>query len=73
MFWASLCPSSGVLDHMLLHMVYSTRCASWSLGNSGSRPCVLCAHGLLPGFPRLHPTHLVLKLLKMGIVMSETC
>ena len=42
MFQASLYPSSGVLDRMLLHMVFSTRCAGWSLGKPGSRPCALC-------------------------------
>jgi len=52
MFRASLRPSSGALDRMLLHMVFGTRCAGWSLGKPGSRPCALCrgtywANGLL--------------------------
>ena len=73
MFRASLCPSSGALEHMLLPMVFSTGCAGWSLGEPGSRPCALC---------RLQPAHPVLKticsniglaLLKIGIMMSETC
>jgi len=42
MFRASLCP--GVPDRVLLHVVFSTSCAGWSLGKPGSR---LCAHGLL--------------------------
>jgi len=42
MFRASLCPSSGVLDHILLHMVFSTWCAGWCLRKPGSRPCALC-------------------------------
>jgi len=42
-------------------MVFSTGCAGWCLGKPGSRPS---AHGLLPGFPAL---------LKMGIMMLETC
>jgi len=63
-------------------LVFSTRCAGWSLGKPGSRPCAHRAHGLLPGFPRLQPAHLLLKtnavtyglaLLKMGIMMPETC
>jgi len=39
-------------------MVFSTRCAGWSIGKPESRPC---AHGLLSGFPILQPAHLVLK------------
>jgi len=39
-------PFSGALDRTLLHMVFA------------SRPC---AHGLLPGFPKLQPAHPVLK------------
>jgi len=42
MFRASLCPSSGALDGMLLHMVFSTWGAGWCLGTPGSRPCALC-------------------------------
>jgi len=42
MFRASSCPASGALDRMLPHMVFSTRCAAWSLGKPGSRPCALC-------------------------------
>jgi len=63
----------------LLHMVLSSRCAGWSLAKPGSRPC---SHGLLPGLQRIQPAHLLLNticsnvglvLLKMGIMMPETC
>jgi len=55
---------------MILHMIFSTGCAGWSLGKPVSRPCAL------------QPAHPVLKticsnirpeLLKMGIMMPETC
>jgi hypothetical protein len=82
MFRASLCPSTGALDPILLYMVFSTSYAGWYLGKPPeSRPCALCAHGLLSGFLRLQPAHLVpkticrnigLALLKMGIMMPET-
>jgi len=39
MFQASLCPSSGALDIMLLRVVFSTRCVGWRFGEPGSRPC----------------------------------
>jgi len=55
MFQTSFYPSSGALDHMLL---------------PGSRPCALCAHGLLPGFPRLEPAHLVVKTICSNIRSS---
>jgi len=42
MFRASLCPSSGALAHILLHMVFNTWCAGWCLGEPESRPCALC-------------------------------
>ena len=42
MFRASLRPSSGALDRILLHVVFSTGCAGWCLGEQGSRPCALC-------------------------------
>jgi len=32
---------------VLLHMVFSTGCAGWSLGKPGSMPYALCAHGML--------------------------
>jgi len=48
MFWASLCPSSGALDRMLLHMVFSTWCAGWCVGEPGSRPCALCTQCTRP-------------------------
>jgi len=41
MFWASLCPSSGALDLILLHMVFSSWCGGWCLGESWSRPYAL--------------------------------
>ena len=34
MFRASFCPSSGALYRMLLHMVFSTWCAGWCLGET---------------------------------------
>jgi hypothetical protein len=70
MFLASLCPSSGALDHMLLHMVCITGCAGWSLGKPGSRPCALSANGLLSTYPRLQPAHLVLKTICSNIRSS---
>ena len=70
MFQASLCPSSGALDRMLLHMVFSDRCAGWSLGKPESRPCAHSAHGLLSGFPRLQPAHLSLKTMCSNIRSS---
>jgi len=41
MFQASLCPSSGALDRILLHMVFSNGCAGWCLGKQGNRPRAL--------------------------------
>ena len=38
MFWASLCPSSGEQDRVLLHMVFCTGCVE--LGRK------MCAHSL---------------------------
>jgi len=35
MFQASLCPSSGALDRILLHIVFSTWCVGWCLGEPG--------------------------------------
>ena len=67
MFQASLCPSSGALDRKLVHMVFNTSSAGWSLGNPGSRPC---AHGLLFGFPKLQPAHLVLNTICSNIRSS---
>ena len=54
MFRASLCPSSGALDRILLHMV----------------PCALCAQGLLPYFPRHQSAHEVLKTICSNIRSS---
>ena len=51
MFRASLCPSSGALDRILLHMV----------------PCALCAQGLLPYFPRHQSAHEVLKTVRSSV------
>jgi len=45
MFQASLCPSSGALDRILLHLVFTIRCAGWSLGK--------------PGTGRVHTVHTV--------------
>ena len=66
MFRASLCPSSGALDRILLHTVISSCCAGWCLGKPGSRPCAHSAHGT--------PYAVIygLAVLKMGIMMPET-
>jgi len=42
MFRAPLCPSSGAQGCTLLHMVFSTWCAGWSLGTPAGRSCALC-------------------------------
>jgi len=42
MFRASLCPSSGARDRILLRVVFTTWCAGWCLGKPGSRPRPHC-------------------------------
>jgi len=41
MFQASLCPSSGALDRILMHMVYRTWYPGRCLGKPGSRSCTV--------------------------------
>jgi len=78
MFQGSLYPSSGALDRMLLHVVFSTRCAGWSLWNPASTVCTRPASR----FPKTpantssaenHMQNIDLALLKRGIMMPETC
>ena len=71
MFQASLCPSSGALDRMLQHMIFSTGCAGWSVGKVGSRPCALSAYGQLFNYPRLQPARLVLNTICSNIRSSD--
>jgi hypothetical protein len=80
MFWASLCPSSGEQDRVLLHMVFCTGCAGCGCVELGRN---LCASSLAA--PNLQPTanqerkdqcgnqHYSRELLMMGIVVLETC
>ena len=42
MFRASLCPSSGEQDRVLLHMVFCTGCAGCGCVELGRKPCELC-------------------------------
>jgi len=42
MFRPTLCPSSGAQGRILLHTVFSTWCADWSLGKPGGRSCAHC-------------------------------
>ena len=53
MFRASLCPSSGALDRILLHMVFITRCAG---REAGRLHCVEDVVGLVEPHP-LHSAH----------------
>ena len=54
MFRASLCPSSGALGYILLHMVFST------YREAGRAHC---AHGLLPDSTRHQPAYKVPKII----------
>ena len=42
MFRASLCPSSGERDSVLLHMVFCTGCAGCGCVELGRKLCALC-------------------------------
>ena len=42
MFRASLCPSSGEQDRVLLHMVFCTGCAGCGCVELGRKLCALC-------------------------------
>jgi len=59
-------------------MIFSTRCTGWSLGKPGSRPYAYSA-SRLPKTPAStssaenHMQNIGLALLKMGIMMPETC
>ena len=59
MFQASLCPSSGEQDRVLLYMVFCT-------GGAGCGCVELCAHS---AYAVIHG----LVLLMMGTMMPETC
>jgi len=63
MFRASLCPSSGEQDRVLLHMVFCTGCADCGCVELGRKLCALCG-----GYCSTESF-----LLMMGIMMSETC
>jgi len=43
MFRASLCPSSGEQDRVLLHMVFCTGCAGCDCVEQDRKLCALCA------------------------------
>jgi len=45
MFRASLCPSSGDPDRVLLHMVFCTGCAGCGCVELGRKLCALCEIG----------------------------
>jgi len=42
MFQASLCPSSGEQDRVLLHVVFCTGCAGCGCVELGRKLCALC-------------------------------
>jgi hypothetical protein len=78
MFRASLCPSSGEPECILLHVVFCTACDGRYCEKLGREPCAL-------GKVQQRPSHPVqnticgksqscsLCLLTMGIMMPETC
>jgi len=86
-FQASLCPSSGEQDRVLLHMVFCTGCAGCGCVELGRKLCALCEVYLLfdtayDPAPHNHRQHNQcrrtcavihgLVLLMMGIMMPET-
>ena len=82
MFWAPLCPSSGVQGCTQLHMVFSTESAGRSLGTPGGRSeagLVHCveplhsAHDLPPRVPKPYAVVYSLALQKMGTMVPKTC
>jgi len=55
MFRASLCPSTGEQDHVLLHMVFCTGCAGCGCVELGHKLCALCEGYCLNS--NLHTVH----------------
>jgi len=47
MFQATLCPSSGEQDYVLLHVVFCTGCAGCGCVELGRKLCALC-EGTVP-------------------------
>ena len=79
MFRASLCPSSGEQDRVLLHMVFCTGCAGCGCVELGRKLFALCegyCSTRTVTFTQCRTPYAVihgLVLLMMGIMMPETC
>jgi len=71
MFQASLWPSSGEQDRVLLHMVFCTGCAGCGCVELGRKLCALCvgycsnsAHSLRPSSTQPQPAQPVLNTIR---------
>ena len=86
MFRASLCPSSGEQDRVLLHVVFCTGCAGCGCVELGRKLCAVCegycsnselhtAYDSAPHNQCRTPYAVIhgLVLLMIGIMMPETC
>jgi len=73
MFRASLCPSSGEQDRILLHMVFCTGCAGCGCVELGRKLCAPHNHSHHNQCRTPYAVIHGLVLLMMDIMMPETC